>query len=231
MVKLNLKNATLTVPVVGDGGYANQSTLLLDVVGIGKINVGDPWDLTFIDGKVIQGLELSIPSGALKFLGNISVSLEAEEDGFQNLVFRTQEARWDGKQNGFFGGMSAYGQFRAEIESVVEGTYMLPEDYRAWNHRDRPVIPMQFSTDWPYQYRVDWEIYRRRQRAVEASNLEQALTVAAGAARLLAKPAKDRTEPEANALIQWHDYIRQEVESLEGVDTYETAEEAIAQMG
>lgn len=215
MVKLNLKNVSLVVPVIGDGGYANKSTLLLDVVGIGQINVGDPWDLTFLKGKEIQndGITLNIPSGTLRFLGSVSVSLETEEDGFENLIFRAQEARWAGKQNGFFGGMSAYGNFRAEIEEVVEGTYMLPEDFTGRSFKNVVALVTLPLEEWPCFYRVDWETYRRRQRAVEASNLEQALAVAAGAARLLAKPAKDRTEPEAVALSQWHDYIRQEVEA------------------
>jgi hypothetical protein len=215
MVKLEVKNVSLVVPVVGDGGYANKSSLELDVLSVGKIKIGDPWDLSFLKGKEIQndGLILRIPSGTLRFLGSISVSLETEEDGFENLVFRAQEARWSGKQDGYFGGMSAYGNFRAQIEWVVEGTYMLPEDYRAWNHRDRPVTPMQFSTDWPYQYRVDWETYRRRQRAVEAVDRQQALSLAASAAKMLAIPASDRTSQIDESLSWWWDYIRQEVEA------------------
>jgi hypothetical protein len=90
---------------------------------------------------------------------------------------------------------------------------MLPEDYRAWNHRDRPVTPMQFSTDWPYQYRVDWETYRRRQRAVEAVDRQQALSLAASAAKMLAIPASDRTSQIDESLSWWWDYIRQEVEA------------------
>ena len=32
-----IKHATVTVAIAGDGGYANQSDLILDVEGIGKV--------------------------------------------------------------------------------------------------------------------------------------------------------------------------------------------------
>ena len=230
MVKFELKNASVTVPVVGDGGYANKSSLELDVLSVGKVNVGDPWDLSFLKGKEIQhqGLTLSIPSGMLKFLGNISVSLEAEEDGFESFVFRAQEARWSGKQDGYFGGMSAYGNFRAQIEWVVEGTYMLPEDFTGRSFKNLATLVTLHLEEWPCFYRVDWETYKRRQWAVEAVDRQQALSLAASAAKMLAIPASDRTSQIDESLSWWWDYIRrQELKSLEGFDTYETVSEAM----
>jgi hypothetical protein len=226
MVKFELKNASVTVPVVGDGGYANKSSLELDVLSVGKIKIADPWDLSFLKGKEIQndGLILRIPSGTLRFLGSISVSLETEEDGFKNLVFRAQEARWSGKQDGYFGGMSAYGNFRAQIEWVVEGTYMLPEDYTGRSFKNLATLPLE---EWPCFHQVDWETYKRRQWAVEAVDRQQALSLAASAAKMLAIPASDRTSQIDESLSWWWDYIRQELKSLEGFDTYETVSEAM----
>jgi hypothetical protein len=104
---------------------------------------------------------------------------------------------------------------------------MLPEDFTGRSFKNLATLVTLHLEEWPCFYRVDWETYKRRQWAVEAVDRQQALSLAASAAKMLAIPASDRTSQIDESLSWWWDYIRQELKSLEGFDTYETVSEAM----
>ena len=210
MVKFELRNASLAVPVVGSRD--TTASLHLNVADYGNFGVNPHWNLTCLLGRKILGLNLCVPLGTLQFIGDISVSNE------ENLVFRAQEARWSGDEDFFSRGVSPYGDFRSEIVAVAEGTYMLPEDYQDKEGRILPsFLPMEtrpwpsfgswaLYPNWPCHYKVSWETYRRRQQAVERRHSFKNLAV--HAAKILDKPANDRSTEEHNALQCWHELIR-----------------------
>ena len=220
MVKFELRNASIAVPLIGSRD--TTASLHLNVADYGNFGVNPHWNLTCILGRKILGLNLCVPEGTLQFVGDISVSNE------ENLVvFRAQEARWSGDEDFFSRGVSPYGDFYSEIVAVVEGTYMLPEDYQDKEGKILPsFLPMETKPwpsfgswalypNWPCHYKVSWETYRRRQQAIERCHSFKNLAVqvafknlAIQVAKILDKPANDRSTEEHYALHRWHELIR-----------------------
>jgi hypothetical protein len=210
-MKFELRNASIAVPLIGSRD--TTASLHLNVADYGNFGVNPHWNLTCILGRKILGLNLCVPEGTLQFVGDISVSNE------ENLVvFRAQEARWSGNEAFFSRGVSPYGDFHSEIVAVVEGTYMLPEDYQDKEGRILPsFLPMEtrpwpsfgswaLYPNWPCHYKVSWETYRHRQKAIERCHSFKNLAVQAS--KILDKPVNDRSTEEHNALHRWHELIR-----------------------
>lgn len=204
-MKAELKNAAIDVAIVGDGGYQNQSSLTLTVEGLGSMNVSDPWDLSSIKGREILGWSLSIPSGVLTAK---SGGIKAEWTDEESVNFTAEEATWDGKQAGLFGGMSGYGNFDyGGITYVVQGTYMLPEDaVRIFGPIQR--VPLDFSVD-RTNHRVTWAKYAlRHSRTLNAVGYDAAHEDAEIAAGVLRTPLAERSPDEEAFLTQWWEGLR-----------------------
>lgn len=206
-----VKNAIVTVPIVGNGGYANNSGLSIRVEGVGLVDLPDPWDLSALKGSTITEWNLGIPSGVLE--AKYGISAEWSEDKYEEgiVILHAEEAVWGGKQAGFFGGMSGYGSFSGDIVAVTEGTYLLPEDVPGMR---RTSIPLDFSIredgpPRPSHHRVDWPVYcRRHQRHKDALGYNAAHQDAAEAARILQIPMGDRSPEESAYIDGWWKQIR-----------------------
>lgn len=148
-MKIENLSITLSISVIGDGGYNNKSSLHLGLKegytapdyrhphdesypnnGIAYsdgVDVPDPWDLRWILPQVtlIEGFALGIPSGMLSTAAvPTSVTWEEEDGGMISLNY--SQVTWDGKLAGLLGGMSGYCSFSASFSDaiVTDGTYM-----------------------------------------------------------------------------------------------------------
>lgn len=126
-MKARIKNLTHKISIRGNGGYNNQSGLTL---GFGfpdtELVVPDPWDLGSHEGKHVIDWELSIPSGNLYSIGEVTWEFDHEAD---SITLSAPEGIWDGKRAGLLGGMSGFGEFYFDsISEVQEGVFVLPED-------------------------------------------------------------------------------------------------------
>lgn len=204
-MKAKLKSTKIEVAIQGDGGYQNQSSLTLVVEGLGVIALPDPWDLTPLLGRKILGFTLGIPAGVLTTSGPVHVFPSECE----NLItLKAEKADWDGKQGGLFGGLSGYGSFDyGEICSVVQGTYMLPEDVvRIFGLPQR--VPLDFSVDY-ISHCVTWAKYSTRHfRTLNAVGYTAAHEDAAIAAGILRTPKAERSPDDDEFLEQFHEGLR-----------------------
>lgn len=121
-----------TIPVKGDGGYDNQSSLTL-FFDDGEVKVSDPWDLAHYEGKPLRGWELGIPSGDLHVpQGSWEFNFDDED-----IIMSAPKATWKGKRAGLLGRMSGFGSFSfGAIAEVQDGVFLLPEDNGSVPYKD-----------------------------------------------------------------------------------------------
>lgn len=213
-MKCELKNIKMIIPVIGDGGYHNQSTFSLVIEEIGKIVLSDPWNLTFLENnpllKGIARFELGIPSGTLESRYEVDCVTQNGE-----LILSSKIGLWEGKQAGLLGGMSGYGHFEyEEIDYVFEGTFLIPSDgvgnkswYIMW--KGQPVFLNQGRS-----HRTSWEQYQYRQTAMrEIHGYEKTHERASLVANILAIPSDQISPTQIRVLEEWWKDIEQAVDS------------------
>lgn len=130
-MKLSNFAVTLTMPVCGDTGYNNQSSLTFITERDGKVVMPKTtWKESDFpaDTDSIKKIELGIPSGLLT-ISNSSSPIEVNIYQDNTIKFFGNYCQWDGNVAGLLGGMSGYGSHEVDRNkkgNVYEGTYLAP---------------------------------------------------------------------------------------------------------
>lgn len=175
--------------VRGNTGYDNKSSILLKLKGIGELKLPfKEWDLSQIPIDSVESITLKVPSGLLVIEEITSVIKDAE-----TIVFCSESAEWNGKVDGFYGGMSGYGWWTFDKKStyVFSGVYLASD--RCFN-----TFPVPLS---------EYEGIKRFHQETSPLWKEEAARIGQLLAKLNDLAGQALSEDELNELLNWWEKI------------------------